>query len=181
MAQTDTLRPSGEARLLGPLPKDTGLVIPRHSPYRATLLAAALPGAGQLYNRQWWKLPLLYGGTLTLAYFISYNNTFYIRYRDRTLELLQTSGTTSATQTATNQTLLQRYRSIRDNARRNRDLSIILSCVLYALNIVDASVAAHLRDFDLSDNLSLRIKPVLLPTQVSFLPVAGISLSLSLR
>jgi Family of unknown function (DUF5683) len=155
-AQTDSTR-SDSVRLVTALPvTDTALVVNKHSPYRATLLAAALPGSGQIYNRQLWKAPLVYGGAIAFAYFINEFNGIYVDYRDQ-LTALTAPGVTA------DQVKLQRVRTIVDTYRRYRDLNIILSGVLYALQIVDANVSAHLKDFDLSDNLSLKMQPTVIP------------------
>lgn len=125
-------------------PADTTL--PRWPvPNRAALYSVLLPGAGQLYNRDWWKAPIVWAGVGTAVYFIQYNHREFSRYR-------------GLTETAEEPLRLQ-YRALRDYHRRNRDFTILLTAVGYALVAVEAYVDAHLYYFDVSDNLSMAIRP----------------------
>jgi hypothetical protein len=140
--------------------KDSGTVVRKktriHDPRRATLLSAVFPGAGQIYNRKYWKLPILYGGAFTLGYFINFNNEQYVLSRDSYLQV--SAGLDDHYRGAyTKDQLVQ----LREYWRRNRDLLIIISGFTYLLNIADAAVDAHLSNFDVSDDLSLRIQPQL--------------------
>lgn len=144
-----------------------------HSPKKATLLAALLPGTGQIYNRRYWKLPIVYGGFGALTYFIIYNNNNYQISRDvynnwqdgQTVTIDGIKVTTQA-----------RAQALKDYYRRNRDLSYFLTAGLYALQIIDANVDAHLMCFDVSENLLLSFSPHLepSPSSTSF----GVSLTL---
>lgn len=141
---------------------------------RAVWLGAILPGAGQIYNQSYWKLPIVYGAFMGCGYAIGFNNTRYSSYKQAyrdilTDEVLSTDPLRSynailpegytvdrmggrATYTQT----LQRYQN---NFRRYRDLSIVATVVVYALSLVDAFVDAQLFDFDISPDLSLQIEP----------------------
>lgn len=123
-------------------------------PRRASLLSAAFPGAGQLYNRKYWKLPLVYGAAFTLGYYIHLNHSQYVLTRDAYLQVKAGQpdyykGLYSAEQLV----------RLREYWRRNRDLLIIVSAFTYLLNIADAAVDAHFSTFDVSDDLSLRASP----------------------
>jgi hypothetical protein len=155
----------------------------RYNPRKATLFSAALPGLGQIYTRQYWKLPILYAGAGVLGYFIIENNREYIIWRDR--YITQRTASESKLElpiknpNTGNPLSLDVLKRAKDYYRRNRDFTIILSGLAYALNIVDANVTAHLKDFDLSDDLSLSVQPSV--DQVAGLPVSGISLTFHLK
>jgi hypothetical protein len=138
----------------------------------------ALPGLGQAYNRSYWKIPLIYAGLGTLGYFILDNNNKYQAFSEAYLIKLKDPSTSPAVIGYPNG--LQRaesYRQGRDFYRRNYELSLILTAALWALNMVDANVDAHLKGFDLSDDLSLRIRPG--APGVAAAPTLGLSLVLA--
>lgn len=143
-------------------------------PKRASLLSAVIPGAGQAYNRKYWKLPLLYGGAFVLGYYIDLNNQQYKLFRDA--YLIRQSGGEDGFKGRFNAEQLVRQR---EYWRRNRDLLIIISAFTYLLNVADAAVDAHLSEFDVSDNLSLSAKPKL--EMYDNRPFAGIGLVVSLH
>ena len=123
------------------------------NPRKATLLSAALPGAGQVYNGKSWKVPIIYAGLITDIYFIGFNNSRYQVFK----EALIASDNGDITQFPT----LNRDALVRnvDYWRGNRDLCYILLGAIYALNIIDANVDAHLSGFDISDDLELALAP----------------------
>ena len=120
---------------------------------KAALMSAVVPGLGQIYNKKYWKLPILYGASGALIYFIKTNDTEFVKFRKALIYRYDgDSLTTDAFPRYTDEDLTVR----KDFYRRNRDLSYILAVVLYSLNIVDAYVDSQLMNFDVSDNLSLR-------------------------
>jgi hypothetical protein len=143
------------------LPKTKTKLPKEKNPKVATWLSVALPGAGQVYNGHWYKVPVIYGGFGALIYFHNLNTTerniFQKEYRGR---LLGDSAVLNADLIpySTDQIL-----NIRNYYQRNIELVYIFSGLLYILNIVDACVFAHLSTFDVSDNLSLRIQPYASP------------------
>lgn len=158
-----------------------------HSPHKASIYSAILPGLGQAYNRKYWKIPIVYGGFGGLGYLVSMNTTEYRLAKDAFLYV------SSGAEYPTDNKYVGRYSeadliSIRDYYRRNVELSWILTGFWYLLNIVDATVDAHFFDYDISDNLSLQVQPSLLPshpitkgTEYQTMlspPVAGISINL---
>ncbi|HLN73086.1 MAG: DUF5683 domain-containing protein [Methylococcaceae bacterium] len=137
-----------------------------HSARKATIYSAALPGLGQIYNRKYWKLPLVYGGFATLGYFINFNNGEYIKYRQAYSDIIDNDPNTSSylklitNYDSNRQTqYIERLRSYKDYWRRNRDLLVISTAMFYALNIIDASVDAHFFNFDISDDLTMKWAP----------------------
>ena len=136
-----------------------------HSPTKATIMSACLPGLGQIYNGKWWKVPIVYAGLGGLGYFV-YNNfseyrSYLHAYEYKTGDLpddvtLSQYETELANHYSGNQ--LQTYK---ETYRRNFELFTILTVAWYGLNIVDACVDGHLYTYDISDNLSLSVDPYL--------------------
>ncbi len=136
-----------------------------HSPRKATIYSAVLPGLGQIYNRKYWKVPIVYGGFITLGYFINLNNEEYVKFRQAYSDIIDTDpNTVSYRKLISNENMLkpenigqltERLRSAKDYWRRNRDLVVIGTAVFYAVNIIDASVDAHFFNFDISDDLAI--------------------------
>lgn len=132
----------------------------RHSPKTAAILSAALPGLGQIYNRKhwWWKVPVIYGGLAGLSYSTAINQIRYQDHRDAFRILVSDTSLTKYAVDGTSYSQAQ-LKELKTYYKRNRDLSIIFLAVLYGINILDATVQAHLFDFDVSDDMSLRIMP----------------------
>jgi hypothetical protein len=128
----------------------------RDRPDKAAYLSAALPGLGQMYNQKYWKLPILYGGGVVLGYFLNYNHRLYVQYRNSLIALRDQDNRTQPHDPRFDET---DYERATDYWRRNRDLLIIGIIVVYALNIVDAHVDAHLNAFTVEDEISMRLVP----------------------
>ncbi len=140
----------------------------KHSPSKAALYSAILPGAGQVYNKKYWKVPVLYAGLGTLIYFIKFNDDKYDIYKDAFIKRVDgDEGTVDDYVGIYSDQDLQR---LKEFYRRNRDLSIIGVSLLYVLNIVDASVDAHLFYFNVSEDLSLNWSPSLINQKGSLIP-----------
>lgn len=123
-------------------------------PKRASLLSAVLPGLGQIYNGQLWKVPIIYGGAALFGTWISYNHRQYQIFKNDELRILNFND--SKLRSTADLTLVQRNR---ESFRRDRDYAIIISMLFYALNIVDAHVSAHLKEFEVNEDLSMKIDP----------------------
>ncbi len=162
-----------------------------HSPHKATFYSAILPGMGQIYNKKYWKVPILYAGIGALAYSISFNSTNYDKYRSAYRDfLLGDPGNKSYIKviptTLTVEDVEGQYRQWFQDAlnnkkkyyKRYRDLSYIGMVAIYVLNLVDATVDAHFYDFDVSDDLSLQIQPVMMEPDQVFGNKVGLKLSL---
>jgi hypothetical protein len=144
-----------------------------HSPKKATIYSTVLPGLGQAYNKKYWKIPIIYVGFGTIGYFIRWNNGFYSTYKLAYSDLTDDDPTTDsyldleATQyyDLTDPTDYNNFKSglskQQDYYRRNRDLLIIGMVAFYGLNIIDASVDAHLFDFDISEDLTMNWQPAM--------------------
>ena len=140
-----------------------------HSPRKATIYSAVLPGLGQIYNRKYWKVPIVYGGFATLGYFINFNNEQYTIYRQAYSDIIDNDPNSTSYLDLKVSAWLKEPKNIRDYTdalrqqkdywRRNRDLVVIGTAVFYALNIIDASVDAHFFDFDISDDLTINWIP----------------------
>ncbi|WP_436516708.1 DUF5683 domain-containing protein [Ekhidna sp. To15] len=140
------------------------------NPQRAALLSAILPGMGQVYNSQYWKVPIVLAGVLTFGHFINYNNKVYHGLRNAAL--LSSKGLTNpyASIISTESSLVRS----RDVFRRNRDFLIILGSAFYILQIVDAHVSAHLEEFKINDKLAFGIEPSIQSTPL-FSQAVGVS------
>lgn len=139
-------------------------------PKKAGLYSAILPGAGQVYTKKYWKVPIIYGGLITSAYYINESNDFYQLYKSTYLNRLDGDFTDNLNYSDSD------LRTLTEHYRRNREVSVLLFTLTYILNIVDASVNAHLFDYDVSEDLSLHIQPVYFSKENA----SGISLSFNL-
>ncbi len=126
-------------------------------PARASLYSAMLPGLGQAYNGDYWKIPIFYGGLITCGYFIYENQSEYNRFKKLYIWASEENSDYDGSYSVTS---LKWYK---DTYRRYRDYSILSGALVYILNIVDANVFAHLRNFEISDDLSLNVDPAMIP------------------
>ena len=143
-------------------------------PIRATWLALVIPGAGQFYNRKYWKLPIIYGGFLGCVYALSWNTQMYSDYAQAYLDITDSDPETKSYE----KMLPPRYsivgqegrfqaifKSKKDTFRRYRDLSIFAFGGVYLLSVIDAYVDAELSTFDISRDLSLHLQPTFIETE----------------
>ena len=133
---------------------------------RATTLATICPGAGQIYNKSYWRVPIVIGGFATTIYCIDWNNRGYQRFKKAYRLRYDAEQNPSLYPNGSPDEFGGRYASsflknLRNSYRRNRDLCIILTAGIYLLQIMDAHVDAHLRDYDISDDLSVDINPTI--------------------
>ena len=148
----------------------------RPSAKRAMWLAIVLPGAGQIYNRKYWKLPIFYGGFVGCLYAMRWNNMMYRDYSQGYMDLLDGNLETQSYNQfmhlgmkidESNKSDVQRYstkfKKRKDYYRRYRDMSAFILIGVYALSIIDAYVDASLSEFDISDDLSIRVAPSVIP------------------
>jgi len=131
----------------------------RFDPRKALLYAAILPGLGQIYNKKYWKLPLVYGGFIALGYAINFYQTGYTKYKVELFYNLENGYTENNQSRPGDYYTTGNYRKIVDQYKRQRDFMMILMGGMYLLQIVDAHVDAHLKEFDLNPNLQLSIQP----------------------
>ena len=146
-------------------------IAPLHSTHRATMYSAVLPGLGQIYNGSWWKVPIVYGGLASCGVAIGWNNNRLREVRTAYFDITDNDPNTKSYEALfeglgynfSNPSTLTNVRNSLGTAitsyRRQRDLMIIATIGVYILNILDANVEAHFIDFDISEDLSLNIKP----------------------
>jgi len=131
----------------------------KHSPKLATYLSAAVPGAGQVFNKKYWKVPIIYAGFAGGIYLNNYYNKKYQTYKNAYDSIIKIKNDTATLKINGKPLNTLQIQEGRNYYRKNRDLYRICIAVWYALNIVDACVDAYLFDYDMSDNLSLHISP----------------------
>lgn len=144
----------------------------RPDPKKALWLAIVIPGAGQIYNRKYWKLPIVYGGFVGCAYAMRWNNMMYKDYSQAYIDLTDNDPNTKSYErfqqfsNRITQANIQRYQELFKNRknrfRRWRDLSFFVMCGVYAISIIDAYVDASLSEFDISDDLTMRVAPTII-------------------
>ncbi len=139
-------------------------------PKKAGLYSAIIPGAGQVYAEKYWKIPIIYAGLATSAYYFKESNDYYNHYKDAYLNRIAGDNSDNINYTDA------QLREAIDLSRRNREISALLFTMTYILNIVDASVSAHLFEYDVSEDISLRIQPVYMAKENA----SGLSLSFKL-
>ena len=141
-------------------------------PQRALWMALVLPGGGQIYNRKYWKLPIIYGGFMGCLYAMNWNNMMYRDYSQAYLDIMDSDPNTCSYNKflhlgkkidSSNE---DRYKTIlkkrKDKYRRWRDMSFFCMVGVYALSVIDAYVDAELSEFDISKDLSLRVEPAVM-------------------
>ena len=163
----------------------------RPNPQRALWLALVIPGGGQIYNRKYWKLPLVYGGFMGCIYALTWNNMMYKDYAQAYLDIMDDDPGTASynkflhlgrTITKDNE---ERYKTIfkkrKDRFRRYRDMSFFVMVGVYALSVIDAYVDAELSEFDISKDLSLKVSPGVIgtPRSVNANPLQASSVGLN--
>lgn len=161
----------------------------RPNPKRAMWLALVLPGAGQIYNRKYWKLPIVYGGFVGCAYALRWNNQMYRDYSQAYLDLMDNDPNTQsynqflhlgAQIDDSNKARYQKlFKSRKDTYRRWRDLSVFCLIGVYALSVIDAYVDASLSEFDISKDLSLRVEPTIISNNRERNPLKSNSLGIN--
>lgn len=147
-----------------------------HSPRKALFLALALPGAGQIYNKKYWKLPIVYGGLGLSTYLIVFNHNKFKDF-DEALTIRQNGGDDKYKNIYTEASL----ESLTLDYRNERDRAILITAGVYLLQVVDAYVDAHLFNFDVSDDLTLDVSPAFNYDLKTESLQTGISLNFSLR
>lgn len=142
-------------------------------PQKATWLAVVFPGAGQIYNRKYWKLPIVYGGFIGCLYAYNWNGQMYKDYRQAYLDIMDTDPNTNSYEDffrpgydfeSNKDYLKEVFKKRKDRYRRWRDLSVFAFAAVYALSIIDAYVDAQLSSFDISDDINLTVNPQFIPS-----------------
>ena len=155
---------------------------------RAMWMALVLPGAGQIYNRKYWKLPIIYGGFVGCAYAITWNNQMYHDYSQAYLDIMDDDPNTQSYNqflhlgATIDESNIDRYKEIfrkrKDKFRRWRDMGVFVMIGVYAFSVIDAYVDASLSEFDISDDLTLRVEPTVMNDKRTNNPFKSTSLGL---
>ncbi len=161
----------------------------RPNPQKALWLALVIPGGGQIYNRKYWKLPIVYGGFMGCIYAMRWNNMMYKDYAQAYLDLVDNDPNTASYNqflhlgrqiNAGNE---ERYKNIfkkrKDRFRRYRDLSFFCMVGVYAISVVDAYVDAELSEFDISKDLSMKVRPTVMGNGAGQNPLYAASLGVN--
>jgi len=150
-----------------------------HSPTKASIYSMVLPGLGQIYNKKYWKLPIVYAGFGTLIYFGVTNNKEYQKYSDAYYHKLEYPDGPPIEDNEYEQLYDEEFLlDAKNYYRRNRDLSYIFTGVWYLLVVVDATVDAHLYNWEVDEDLSLQWEPTFYPGMYNQKPGGGVKLSL---
>lgn len=144
------------------------------NPTKATWLALVIPGGGQIYNRKYWKLPIIYGGFAGCAYALTWNSKMYkdysTAYKDAMNGKMNSSSITDLLPpgyTISESQLKELLRKRKDTFRRYRDLSIFAFIGVYLISVIDAYVDAELSNFDITPDLSMRVEPTVINNQMT--------------
>lgn len=158
---------------------------------KSVWLATVVPGLGQIYNRQYWKVPIIYAGALGLAYGITWNDRMYVDYRKGYVDLVDNDPMSNyyeyllppgaVLDSSNRDYYIRTIKTKLDSYRRNRDLCIIATAVLYLLSIVDAYVDAQLFDYDISPDLSLQVTPTVIAPSSTYEQDSSVGLSCKLK
>jgi hypothetical protein len=147
--------------------KDTVFSMPRHIPSRATKRSAMIPGWGQAYNKQYWKIPLVYGALAIPAATFQYNSNLYKKAKFAYEAKFKAANGDASDLAKIDPTLknlslgsLQSYRNV---FRKDRDYSIMWFILAWGINVVDATVSGQLKEFDITNNLSFKVQPTYQP------------------
>lgn len=165
------------------------LKIRKPDPSTATWIALVFPGGGQIYNRKFWKLPIVYGGFVGCLYAYNWNGQMYKDYRQAYLDIMDSDPNTDSYKDffrpgydfdANQEYLKEVFKKRKDRYRRWRDLSIFSFIGVYALSVIDAYVDAQLSHFDISNDIHLSIEPQIINTrQVTDNDYYGLNLNIS--
>ena len=159
------------------------------NPQRALWLALVIPGAGQIYNRKYWKLPIIYGGFMGCIYALTWNNMMYKDYSQAYLDIVDNDPNTASynkflhlgrTIDDSNRDRYEElFKNRKDKYRRWRDMSFFVMLGVYALSVIDAYVDAELSVFDISKDLSLKVEPTVIPNRMGGNPLQAQSIGVN--
>lgn len=175
---------------LDSLAKSQPVTIPvvfKPDPQKSLWYAIIFPGLGQIYNCQYWKVPIVYGGVAGLTYAISWNGKYYRDYSRGYRDIMDSDPNTKSYEKLlpysidpSSSEAKNLMKSRQNTYRRYRDLSIVGAVAFYAITVIDAYVDAQLADFDISPDLSMQVAPTLFQTPNSYKPSVGVQLNFNL-
>ncbi|WP_255444009.1 DUF5683 domain-containing protein [Robiginitalea sp. SC105] len=156
------------------------------APSKAAFFSAVLPGLGQIYNRRYWKAPIVWAAIGTGTYVYIYNDDLYDRFRtafkrrragftdDEFYDLNKDDNVTPTTPDFSDEAL----QDAQERYQRDRDLALLITIGLYALNIIDANVDAHLKQYNVDEDLSMEVTPYLETNPINGNPHYGLAVNL---
>jgi len=130
----------------------------RYDPRKALMYSAVFPGAGQFYNKKYWKIPLVYGGFFGLIYVVSFYQKENLKYREQLFDIINDSSPGGLSPDGYTQ---EQLRTLVDKTRRERDFFLVMNGLWYILQLVDAHVDAHLKEFDVNPKMQVRLEPIM--------------------
>ncbi len=173
LSATTLLPVKNDSAIRKPVATDTPVVkkdtIPKHIPRIATRRSAILPGWGQAYNREYWKIPIIYGILAIPVGFYFYNNSYYKKTKFayeakfKAAALIPDSSDLSSIDPELVNLSISSLQNYRNSFRQSRDYSLLWFLLAWGLQVADATVFAHLKQFDVSDDLSMEINPLFNP------------------
>jgi hypothetical protein len=169
--------PANSQQIKGDTVVPDSILEKQHSPVKAALMSICLPGLGQVYNKKYWKVPIIYAGLGVMTYYIVTWAQQYSTYKNAYIAAVN-HDSTSQYEDLINKYSEEDLLNARENYRRNLEVTCIITGVWYILNIVDAAVDAHLFTYNISENLSLKVDPVLMGPAMSRNFNTGIRFSL---
>ncbi len=173
MAQDTLAAPAAQSKTS--LPK-------KHSAKKASIYSAVLPGLGQAYNHKYWKIPIIYAGFGAFAYFLYTNYGEYDKFHEAYLWKVSGDTIPIDNEYIYKYETAEQLKNGTDYYRRNFELTCILTGVWYVLNIIDASVDAHLMDYDINEDLSVQVQPGMVRQPfASRQPIAGVTMTLRFK
>ena len=158
--------------------KPIKLTYSKPDPKRALWLALVLPGAGQIYNRKYWKLPIIYGGFVGCTYALLWNQQMYKDYSQASYKNMLPYGYDI---TGREEQFKPIFKRKKDFYRKNRDMSIFAFFGVYLLSVIDAYVDAQLATFDITPDLSMKVEPTVIEQNVSFRRSGAVGVQCSLN
>ena len=150
-------------------------------PRTATIRSAIMPGLGQIHNGHWWKVPIIYAGFGTMVYFSQYYSNQYRMYRDYGIRANYSIGKETEVPGFSRKITVAELERAARSAARYRDYNYLGIGLLWGVNVIEANVTAHLKTFDISEDLTMKVKPGLLMPVIGIMPVPGIRIAFQFK
>lgn len=166
--------------LNGATATDTNIRVNKHSAKIAAISSAIIPGLGQVYNRKYWKIPIIWGAGIALYTYYDFNNSYYHRFKIAE-EQLGPEGEGTIIDPDLQKMPLSQIKRNKDSFHSNKTSALLYAGLLYAANIIDAMVDAHLLDYDIKEDLTLHWEPTIIPVNYSNYTASSIGVKFQLK
>jgi hypothetical protein len=176
----DSVRKLATADTISLTPKQNAK-IRKIVPRTATIRSAILPGLGQIHNGHWWKVPIIYAGFGTMLYFSQYYSGEYRMYRDYGIKANYSPGQETEVPGYSRKITVAELERAARSVARYRDYNYLGIGLLWGVNVIEANVTAHLKTFDISEDLTMKVKPGLLMPVIGIMPVPGIRVAFQFK